>query len=73
MNVLPKAFRTPDQKQRRKIEEAVPADFHMCYTCRSCASECPVNQATGRLHPVKIVWMANLGLLDDLLQAPEIW
>lgn len=64
---------TPDPKLRRRIEEAVRAESHMCWTCRSCASECPVNQATSRLHPVKVVWMANLGLLDDLLLAPEIW
>lgn len=64
---------TPDPKLRRYIEQAVRAESNMCWTCRSCANECPVNLATGRLQPIKIVWMANLGLLDELLRAPEIW
>jgi heterodisulfide reductase subunit C len=64
---------TPDPELRRHIEEAVHAESHMCWTCRSCANECPVNLASGRLQPIKIAWMANLGLLDELLWAPEIW
>jgi heterodisulfide reductase subunit C len=64
---------TPDPKLRRQIEQAVRSESHMCWTCRSCANECPVYLATSRLQPIKIVWMANLGLLDELLRAPEIW
>jgi heterodisulfide reductase subunit C len=71
-NFTPSAL-TPDPKRRRQIEQAVRAESHMCWTCRSCANECPVNRATGRLAPIKIVWMANLGLLEELLRAPEIW
>jgi heterodisulfide reductase subunit C len=71
-NVTPSAL-IPDSRMRRHIEQAVRAESHMCWTCRSCANECPVNLATNRLQPIKIVWMANLGLLDELLGAPEIW
>ncbi|MEJ2169410.1 MAG: 4Fe-4S dicluster domain-containing protein [Desulfobacterales bacterium] len=63
----------PNPKLRRQIEQAVRAESHMCWTCRSCANECPVNLATGRLQPNKIVRLANLGLLDELLGTPEIW
>jgi heterodisulfide reductase subunit C len=58
---------------RKWIEQSVNAKSYMCWTCRSCANECPVNQATNRLQPIKIVRMANLGLFDDLLHSPEIW
>lgn len=71
-HITPSAF-SPDPELRRHIEQAVRAESHMCWTCRSCANECPVNLATSRLQPIKIVWMANLGLLDELLCAPEIW
>jgi heterodisulfide reductase subunit C len=64
---------TPNPKLRRQIEQAVGAGSHMCWTCRSCANECPVNLSTGRLQPFRIVWMANLGLLNELLRDPEIW
>jgi heterodisulfide reductase subunit C len=45
----------------------------MCWTCGSCDFECPVNIATGRLRPQKIVRLASLGLLDELIHLPEIW
>ncbi len=63
----------PDPQLRKQIEQSVSAESHMCWTCRSCASECPVNIATNRLQPVKVVWMANLGLLDQLVHMPELW
>jgi heterodisulfide reductase subunit C len=73
MKYITPSVLTPDPKLRLHIEQAVRAESHMCWTCRSCANECPVNLATSRLQPIKIVWMANLGLLDELLRAPEIW
>lgn len=63
----------PDADLRELIEQGAKADFYSCWTCGSCDFECPVNLATGRLRPQKIVRMANLGLLDELLHAPEIW
>lgn len=63
----------PSPELRNEIERTAQAESHMCWTCQSCANECPVNIATGRLRPHKFVRMANLGLLDELLQTPEIW
>ena len=71
-NITPSDL-TPDPKLRRHIEQSARAESHMCWTCLSCANECPVNLATSRLHPAKLVRMANLGLLEELLWAPEIW
>lgn len=73
MNNITPSDLTPDPKLRRHIEQAARAESHMCWTCLSCANECPVNLATSRLHPAKLVRMANLGLLEELLWAPEIW
>lgn len=58
---------------REYIECGAHANSPRCWTCGSCDFECPVNIATGRLRPQKIVRMANLGLLSDLINLPEIW
>ena len=63
----------PQASLRRSINQAVRADINQCYTCASCVTECPVNRATNKLQPRKLVWMANLGLLDELLRLPDIW
>ncbi len=63
----------PNPQMRDAITSAVDAETALCWTCGSCDSECPVNLATSRLHPRRIVWMANLGLLDELLRLPMIW
>jgi len=64
---------SPDPKLRKLIENAAHADSTLCWSCSSCDLECPVNIATSRLRPQKIVRMANLGCLDELLSLPEIW
>jgi len=64
---------TPHVAQRQAINEAVRAEINLCYTCGSCVAECPVNRATNRLQPRTLVWMANLGLLDELVRLPDIW
>lgn len=63
----------PDAGHRKLIEQGAKADINRCWTCGSCDFECPVNVATGRLRPQKIVRMANLGMLDELLHEPAIW
>jgi heterodisulfide reductase subunit C len=65
--ILPRAL------DRKAINQAVRAEINLCYTCGSCAIECPVNRATNRLHPRALVWMANLGLTDELVSLPDIW
>ena len=64
---------TPDYKIRRLIEEKSSADSNMCWTCGTCDFECPVYISTERLNPQKIIRMANLGMLDELLDLPDIW
>jgi len=63
----------PDAGHRKLIEQGAQADINRCWTCGSCDFECPVNVATGQLRPQKIVRMANLGMLDELLYEPAIW
>lgn len=49
------------------------SQLKLCFTCWSCAVECPVNRFTSRLNPVKLLRMAHLGLMDELLECPDIW
>ena len=58
---------------RKVIQTSTQADSNLCWACASCDNECPINIATSRLSPRKIVRLANYGLLDDLLGEPEIW
>ena len=63
----------PDPKARKAIEKNTGAEMNLCWTCSTCDSECPIYRATGRLRPQKIVRMANLGFIEDLISLPEIW
>lgn len=58
---------------RLRIEQATGAGSCMCWTCSSCDSECPVEIATNRLLPQRIVRFANLGLFEELIASLEIW
>lgn len=62
-----------DAENRKITEEESSANIRTCWTCGSCDFECPINIFTGSLRPQKIVRMANLGLLDELVELPEIW
>jgi len=64
---------TPDPAARERIERTAHADVHLCWTCSTCDSECPIFRATGRLRPQKMVRMASLGFLEDAVALPEIW
>ena len=50
-----------------------PEYIRSCYTCGGCNTVCPVSVATGRLQPMKLVHMANLGCIDELVCIPDIW
>ncbi len=63
----------PDRDLRKVIETACLAQSCRCWTCSSCDVECPVNVATGRLRPQRIVRLASLGFIGELLDSPEIW
>ena len=58
---------------RQVVQKATQADSTMCWTCSSCDAECPVEIATNRLRPQRIVRLANLGLIEELIVSPEIW
>jgi heterodisulfide reductase subunit C len=58
---------------RKAVELATGATAAMCWTCSSCDAECPVEIATNRLRPQRVVRFANLGLVDELIRLPEIW
>jgi heterodisulfide reductase subunit C len=62
-----------DPQVRKEIEGGAHAAINLCWTCQSCSTECPVNLATNRLNPMKIIRMANFGLMDELLSDPSIW
>lgn len=63
----------PEPRSRHAVSAAVRADANLCLSCSSCLTECPVNKATNRLQPLKLVRMANWGLLDEMVRLPEIW
>ncbi len=63
----------PDHKTGKTIETNTNAKINLCWTCSSCDVECPINIATNQLRPQKVVRLANLGFIDELLSLPEIW
>lgn len=63
----------PNWDTWRDIADATGADIDLCWACGACDNGCPVNQATGRLHPQRLVRMAVYGMLDELLSLPDIW
>ncbi|MEJ2588415.1 MAG: 4Fe-4S dicluster domain-containing protein [Deltaproteobacteria bacterium] len=63
----------PDFKSAALINQQAKADATLCWTCGTCDAECPINDATNRLSPRKIVRMATIGLIDEMARLPEIW
>ncbi|RJP92477.1 MAG: hypothetical protein C4518_07445 [Desulfobacteraceae bacterium] len=63
----------PDIKERAAIEQASRSGFYKCWACGTCDGGCPVNINSHSLRPQKIVRLAYIGLLDELLHLPEIW
>ena len=63
----------PDFKERIAIEAVTHAGFYKCWTCGTCDGGCPVNIVANALRPQKIVRLAYIGMLDELLRLPEIW
>lgn len=55
------------------LQQAKEINLNLCFTCLTCQGGCPINQATGRLQPLKIVRMARYGLVDELFTLPELW
>jgi heterodisulfide reductase subunit C len=63
----------PNPEWREFINRSAHADNALCLTCSTCDNECPVNWYSNCLKPRKIVWMANLGMLNELLDLPDLW
>ena len=67
------AYYTPDPEARKAIQAKTRANASLCWACSACDSECPVFLGSSRLRPQRVLRMANLGLLDELVALPEIW
>lgn len=63
----------PDFKERAAISKATRSDFYKCWSCGACDGGCPVNINFNSLRPQKIVRLAYIGLMDELMRLPEIW
>ncbi len=44
-----------------------------CFQCGTCVSVCPVAKNNPEYDPRKIIWMALLGLRDQVLSSQAIW
>ncbi len=63
----------PDLKAKHYIGEKSISDFKYCFACKSCVLECPVNNFTGKLNPLKLIRLACFGQIETLLKSSEIW
>lgn len=64
----------PNPEFRKEIaKKSHAANISLCWSCSACDSECPVFMGSSSLRPQKVLRMANLGLLDELVNLPEIW
>jgi heterodisulfide reductase subunit C len=57
----------------REFANAAKADINMCWICGACDNGCPVNIASERLSPQRLVRMAIYGMMDELLSSPIVW
>lgn len=60
-----------------KVETALPfsfyAGFDRCVSCNACRTDCPISNATDCLHPLRLVRMLALGLIEEVVRLPDIW
>ncbi|MCR8487470.1 MAG: 4Fe-4S dicluster domain-containing protein [Crenarchaeota archaeon] len=45
----------------------------ICFVCNKCVSGCPVAEVRSEYRPNKIVKLAYLGFIDELIQSGIIW
>ena len=62
----------PSASETRELLERIGAESHLCLSCGGCRAHCPIHTATHRLQPIRLVQMANLGLIPELLRRPEV-
>ena len=63
----------PKPESARALQQDSEAGTELCFTCSDCPAACPVFMSTDRFSPMKLVRMANYGLLDDLIRLPQVW
>ncbi len=66
-------YSIPDRNERQYIESGAQAQSNLCWNCGTCDLECPVFRSNSPLRPQKIVRLATLGFIDELLTLPELW
>ena len=44
-----------------------------CFQCGTCSASCPVMKINSKYNPRRIIWMALLGMRDDVLKSDFIW
>jgi heterodisulfide reductase subunit C len=62
----------PSASETLELLERIGAELHHCLSCGGCRAHCPIHAATGRLQPIRLVQLANLGLIPELLRRPEV-
>ena len=58
---------------REIILQTTETRVNFCYTCNACIAECPMNISATVLNPLKLVRMANFGIMDELIRLQELW
>lgn len=62
----------PDFKY--EVLEADGGDtLRVCFQCGTCTAGCIIANLTGKYHPRKLIWMAQLGLEDRILTDEDLW
>jgi heterodisulfide reductase subunit C len=61
------------QHSRPSSKSEALVNAQACFTCSECSSCCPVICDGDVFDPQRIIRMANLGLVDELLRSPAIW
>jgi heterodisulfide reductase subunit C len=69
-------YRPVDMAHTNIHNAARPAELlsgQACFTCSECSSCCPIVCGGDVFDPQRIIRMANLGIVDELLRSPAIW
>lgn len=65
---------TADNSFMDKIAERFPeGSLKACFSCKTCASSCPVTLVDESFNPLKIIRMVLYGLKGELLGSHFIW
>jgi len=62
-----------DPQSGFELSVLVSADLDRCVSCNACRLDCPMSNATDLLHPLKLLRMLSMGLIEEVIRLPEIW